>query len=536
MTLPPSPRRFRSIGTCAFGAPVARSAGCGLDGPPGPSLAHAPAARASSPLGDFARREPKPIPESPSPRVPASLFLGLLLAASVTQAVDFPVLKPPAEMFRRHRERFLEKLVPNSIVILHAAPERTMSNDVEYVYRQDSDFYYLTGLEEPGAIAVLRPGAADGKRYILFVQPHDARAEAFQGSRLGPDGAVSQYGADAAFPIADLENMLFRPDSPRVPSGYLVGPEALYLADGGDTEWGERLRATINRLRSRDVSPIMIDPRQILHELRLVKDSDELALLRRAADMSVRAHTLAMRAAAPGKYEYEIQAALDSYCMANGARRMAYPSIVGAGPDSIFLHWHKNDRQMKDGEVLLNDSGAEYGYYATDITRTYPVSGHFSREQRAVYEAVLAAQKGTMATVKPGVTHDEVEKTSARLQTEGLVKLGLLTGDVDKLVADASYRRFTVHGISHWVGLDVHDAGRYSIAGQSRKLEAGMVLTVEPGIYIPANMPGVDPRWWNIGVRIEDTVLVTPTGFDCLSCGAPKEAEDVEKAVQAGKK
>ncbi len=478
-------------------------------------------------------------PRGLRPRVPAPVFLGLvlLLAASGARAIDFPDLKPSADMFRRHRENFLARLAPNALVVLRGAPERTMSNDVQYVDRQDSDFYYLTGLGEPGAVAVFRPNASDGKRYIVFVRAHDPRREAFEGARPGPDGAVSRFGADAAFPIADFEGLLSRVEPGKGPSGYLVGPDASYLSDGGEAAWGEKIRATIERLRSRDaISMTTIDPRLILHELRLVKDADEIALMRRAAEMSARGHVLAMRAAGPGKYEYEVQAALDGYCLSNGAHRMAYPSIVGSGPDSIFLHWQKNDRQMKDGEVVLNDSGAEYGYYATDITRTYPVSGHFSREQRAVCDAVLAAQKGTMATVKPGTTHADVEKTSAHLQTEGLVKLGLLAGDVDKLVADLAYRRFTVHGISHWVGLDVHDAGRYHVGAEERALAAGMVPTVEPGIYIPADTPGVDPKWWNIGVRIEDTVLVTPTGFGCLSCGAPREAADVEKAVQAGKR
>jgi Xaa-Pro aminopeptidase len=466
--------------------------------------------------------------------VSLALAMTLLAAPRFSRAMDLPILKPSPEMFRRHRDHFLAQLAPTALVVLHGAPERTMSNDVEYVYRQDSDFYYLTGLEEPGAIAVFRPGAADGKRYILFVRPHDPRSEAYEGPRPGTEGAISQYGADAAFVVGDFESALFHVEPGKRPSGYLVGPEKLYLSDGGDTEWGQRIRKTLERERSRGAGPMTtIDPRLILHELRLVKDSDEIALLRQAAEISARAHVAAMRAGGPGKFEFEVQAALDAYCLANGARRMAYPSTVGSGPDSIFLHWNRNDRQMKDGEIVLQDSGAEYAYYAADVTRTFPVSGRFSTEQRAVYEAVLAAQKGTLAIVKPGVTHADVEKTCARLQTEGLVKVGLLTGDVDKLVAEGAYRKFTVHGISHWVGLDVHDAGRYLVEFQPRKLEAGMVLTVEPGIYISANMPSVDPKWWNIGVRIEDTVLVTPTGFDCLSCGAPKEIADVEKAVQA---
>jgi Xaa-Pro aminopeptidase len=452
--------------------------------------------------------------------------------------LDSPLLQPPPEMFRRHREQFLGKLPPNSIAIFHAAPERLFSNDTNYIYRQDSNFYYLTGIEEPGTIALFRPSAPDGKRYILYVRPHDARRETFQGPSFTAEVATKEKGADAAFPVSELEASLWRNDAAaptRPPSGYLVGAHAIYLSDGGDSEWGEKLRAQLDRMRAADLTlPTTVDPRAIVREMRLVKDADEITLMRRAAEISARAHVLAMRAAGPGRYEFEVQAALDGYCLANGARRMAYPSIVGSGPHSLILHWDKSDRQMKDGEVLLNDSGAEYAGYAADVTRTYPVSGRFSTEQKAVYEVILAAQKGAMAIVKPGVTHEEIEKTSARLQTEGLVKLGLLAGEVEKLVADNAHRRFTLHAISHWVGLDVHDAGAYRAGTASRQLLPGMVLTIEPGIYIPTNMSGVDPKWWNIGVRIEDTVLVTPTGYECLSCAAPKEIADVEKAV--GKK
>jgi Xaa-Pro aminopeptidase len=455
-------------------------------------------------------------------------------AASVF-ALDSPLLKPSPEMFRRHREQFLAKLPPNAIAIFHAAPERLFSNDTNYVYRQDSNFYYLTGIEEPGMVALFRPSASDGKRYILYVRSHDVRRETFQGPSLTAEVATKEKGADAAFPGSELEAGLWRTDAAaptRPPSGYLVGAQAIYLSDGGDSEWGEKLRAQLDRIRAADLTfPTTVDARAIVREMRLVKDADEISLMRRAAEISANAHVLAMRAAAAGRYEFEVQSALDGYCLANGAHRMAYPSIVGSGPNSVILHWDKSDRQMKDGEVLLNDSGAEYAGYAADVTRTYPVSGRFSTEQKAIYEVILAAQKGAMAIVKPGVTHEEIEKTSARLQTEGLVKLGLLSGDVEKLVADNAHRRFTLHGISHWVGLDVHDAGAYRVATASRQLLPGMVLTIEPGIYIPANMSGVDPKWWNIGVRIEDTVLVTATGFDCLSCAAPKEIADVEKAV-----
>ncbi len=466
----------------------------------------------------------------------AAAAVSFAAAAPAIRALDFPVLTPSKEMFRAHREKFLARVPAGAVVVLHAAPLRTMSHDTEYVYRQDSDLYYLTGLEEPGAIAVFRPGAPAGKRYVLFVRPHDARRELYEGPRPGPEGAVSLFGADAAFTIPELEATLQRADGGGggAAPGYLSGATSVYLSDGGDAAWGEKFRGWLDGLRFRDAAPAtLVDAREILHEMRLFKDAEELALLRRSSEISARAHVRAMAAAAPGRYEFEVQQTLDSYCLANGARRMAYPSIAGSGPNSVFLHWDKNDRMMKDGDVLLNDSGAEYGYYASDITRTYPVNGRFTPEQRAIYEAVLAAQKAAIARIRPGVTHDEIEQTSARAQTEALVRLGLLAGDVDKLVADRSYFKFTRHGISHWVGLDVHDAGRMRIGTASRALAPGMVLTIEPGIYIPANMPGVDPKWWNIGVRIEDTLAVTATGSECLSCFAPKEIDDVEKAVRA---
>jgi Xaa-Pro aminopeptidase len=461
------------------------------------------------------------------------------LIAAASFALDFPPLVANKDVFKARREKFLARLAPNSVAILHSAPQRVMSNDTDYVYRTDSTFYYLTGIEEPDSTAVLRPKAADGKIYVLFVRGHDPRREAFEGPRAGPDGALTEFGADAAFASGELWNRLLSVDpATRTPSGYLAGVETLYLLDGGDPEWADRFRTSRDRMRGRDIGPAtLVDAREIVNEMRLIKDAEEIRFLKRAAEISVRGHVLAMKAVAPGKWEFEVQQALDGYCYSNGVRRMAYPSIAGSGPNSCFLHWDKSNRQMKDGEVFLNDSGAEYGMYATDITRTYPVNGRFSAEQKAVYEVVLDAQKKAIAQVKPGLPHGEIEKACARVQAEGLVKLGLLSGDVEKLVSTKAHRRFTVHGVSHWVGLDVHDAGKYeSAGGQTRPLEPGMVFTIEPGIYIPANSQGVDPKWWNIGVRIEDTVLVTPNGYECLSCDAPREIADVEKTVQSGKK
>lgn len=461
---------------------------------------------------------------------PVLLLLAGVLVAEEGAAADFPPLAAPPEMFRAHRERLMARMAGKSIAILRSAPKRMMSNDTEYLYRQDSNFYWLTGCEEQDAVAVLRPGAADGKRFLLFLRPRNARRETYEGPRAAPEEAAARYGADASGTGEEFFTRLARYDAAtRTFSGYLAEVERIYLSDGGDAGWAERFREAMESMRARDTGPATVeDPRQFVHELRVVKDADEVKLLRRATEIAARGHALAMKATRPGAYEFEVQQALDGYCYANGSRRMAYPSIVGSGPNSIFLHWDRNDRQIREGEVVLNDSGCEYGYYATDITRTYPASGKFSAEQKAVYDVVLAAQKAAIAKVKPGVPHEEVGKAAVRAQTEGLVRLGLLSGDVEKLVRENAHRRFTVHGISHGVGLDVHDVGRYG----ARPMEPGMTFTVEPGIYIPAKMEGVDPKWWNIGVRIEDVILVTADGSECLSCAAPREVADVERAVR----
>jgi Xaa-Pro aminopeptidase len=466
------------------------------------------------------------------------LAAALFLIGSPLLALDYPPLAPDPAAFRARREKFMAKLPQNAIAILRSAPLRTMTNDVEYLYRQDSDFYYLTGIEEDDVTAVFRPNAPDHLRYILFLRPRDLRREAWQGVRVGPDEAPKAYGAEAAFPLADFSAKMRTFDrATMTPGGYLAGVEELYLYDGGDEAWSTKFRAEFDPLKTERGSALstLVDARSIIHEMRLIKDEEDLRFLRRAAEMSARGHALAMGAAAPGKYEFEVQQALDGFCYRNGARRMAYPSIAGSGPNSCILHYDQSSRQMKDGELLLNDSGAEYGEYATDITRTYPVNGRFSAEQRAIYEIVLAAQKAALALVKPGATHEDVEKKAAQVQTEGLLKLGLLSGDAAEILKTSAQRKLTLHGVSHWVGLDVHDVGSYGTPAKSRVLAAGMVFTIEPGIYIPADTQGVDPKWWNIGVRIEDTILVTRDGAECLSCGAPREVADVEKAVQAGR-
>ncbi|HTR04666.1 MAG TPA: aminopeptidase P N-terminal domain-containing protein [Thermoanaerobaculia bacterium] len=469
-----------------------------------------------------------------------TLCLGaaLLLGAAAVFAVDAPLTPDPAA-FKARREKFMSMMAPKSIAVLRTAPTRVMTNDVHYPYRQDNDFYYLTGITEDDVTAVLRPDAPDGKKYVLFLRPRDLKREAWAGARVGPDEALAAYGADAAFPLKDFDSKMADFDRTTYKtSGYLIGAEKLYLSDGHDEGWMSTFDKSYQQLRAHDEGPAsIVDARGIIHEMRLIKDAEELRFMRRAAEVSAQGHVKAMQAVAPGKWEFEVQEALDGWCSMNGVRRMAYPSIDGSGPNSCVLHYEDSSRQAKDGELFLNDSGAEYGMYATDITRTYPVNGHFSPEQKAIYEIVLDAQKKGMAIVKPGIPHDQIEATCALAQAEGLVKLGLLQGDPATLVKSMGHRKLTLHGVSHWVGLDVHDQSAYRGAdGKSRVLEPGMVFTIEPGIYIPANTAGVDPKWWNIGVRIEDTVLVTKDGYDCLSCGAPREVVEVEKTVQSGKK
>ena len=483
----------------------------------------------------FEARNPKSAIRGRTLRLAAALLLG----AAAARAVDYPPLTPDPAAFKARRDKFMAALPPKSVAILRSAPMRTMSNDVEYPYRQDSDFYYLTGITEDDVTAVLRPDAPDGKKYVLFLRPRDLRREAWAGVRVGPDEAVAAYGADAGFALKDFDAKMADFDRTTYKtSGYLIGMDKLYLSDGHDEKWAAEFEKTFQELRGHDEGPAaIVDARGIIHEMRLIKDAEDLRFLRRAAEMSAQGHVKAMQAVAPGKWEFEVQAALDGYCYGNGARWMAYPSIDGSGPNTCVLHYEASNRQAKDGELFLNDSGAEYGMYATDITRTYPVNGHFSPEQKAIYEIVLDAQKKAMAIVKPGIPHDDIEKTAALAQAEGLVRLGLLTGDPATLIKSYGHRKLTLHGVSHWVGLDVHDSSAYRGAdGKSRVLEPGMVFTIEPGIYIPANSAGIDPKWWNIGVRIEDTVLVTNDGYDCLSCGAPREVVEVEKTVQSGRK
>lgn len=450
-------------------------------------------------------------------------------------ALGAPQQSVTAGFFESHRQRLLSKLPAGSVAVFHAAPESSaaVSGDP---YRQDSDFWYLTGLDEPDSIALFVAGDSKESRYVLFVRPKDFAAEQWTGWRVGVEGARKEHGAGEAFSIAEFWERF-----PTISSS----AQSLYYESGGDKEFRNRLLDVwngpgTNALAARPAA----DASPILAALRLLKDPAEQALLREASRISADAHKAAMARVAPGRHEYDLKAVMVGVCLSGGAARMAYPPIVASGRNSVVLHHERDDKRLDDGEIIVNDTGCEYGMYAADVTRSYPVSGRFSPPQRQIYEIVLAAQKAGFAAVRPGAAFKDVHNATVQVIVEGLLKLGVLSGDRDEIVRTRAYQKFYPHGSSHWIGLNVHDAGSYGYPpGVTRferygkaetRLEPGMALTVEPGVYVPERST-VDPKWWNIGVRIEDVVLVTPNGMECLSCGAPREIADVEKTLAAGR-
>jgi Xaa-Pro aminopeptidase len=472
-------------------------------------------------------------PTTPAQSVLSFASLLLVAATATSAAVQAPA--PGPAFFAAHRASFVAKLPPGAIAVVRTAPETNVETTPD-PYRQNSDFWYLTGFAEPDAVAVFRPGAAEGERYILFVAPRDPARETWTGYRAGVDGAKAEFGAEAAFPVEEFDKKL-----PELADG----SSALFYLDGGDEKFRERLLAAWDRPNSNATEPRPAsDAGPIVHELRLIKDATEIALMRRAAELSAEAHVAAMREVRPGRFEYDVKAAMVATCLHGGAARMAYPPIVGSGRNSVILHYEPADKRLDDGGMIVNDTACEYGMYAADVTRSYPVSGKFSADQRAIYEIVLAAQKAAIAAVKPGIPYRTMNEITIGVVVDGLLKLGLLSGDREELIKSGAQRKFYPHGAGHWIGLNVHDAGSYGfpsgVPWQERYrsantlLRPGMIFTVEPGIYIPEGSTD-DKRWWNIGVRIEDEILVTETGGVCLSCGAPREIAEVEKAI-AGKR
>jgi Xaa-Pro aminopeptidase len=433
-------------------------------------------------------------------------------------------------MQRPQLAEFMKRMAENSVAIIPGSVEATRSNDTHYRYRQSSDFLYLTGFDEPESIAVITPSKEH--KYTLFVRPRDPEREIWDGRRAGIEGARSLYGADEAFPIEEFKEKL---------SDILNGATNLYYRIGeGDAELDRTIIKEIARMRSmgrRGVTPpvAIVDTGAILHEMRLIKTSDEIALMQRAADIAAEAHRLAMREARPGINEYEIEALIEYHFRRSGAAAPAYTSIVGGGANATILHYINNDAELRDGDLLLIDAGAEFQGYASDITRTFPVNGRFTEAQRDVYELVLEAQTACIEMVRPGVTMDELHERSVEILTAGMVRLGLLTGEPTKLIEEEKYKQFYMHRLGHFLGMDVHDVGRYQIDGQARPLEPGMVITVEPGIYIAADTKEIPEKYLGIGVRIEDDVLVTMEGRRVLTDKAPKEVREIEQLMEKSK-
>ncbi|MDZ3797621.1 MAG: aminopeptidase P N-terminal domain-containing protein [Xanthomonadales bacterium] len=434
----------------------------------------------------------------------------------------------PAVEYARRRRQLMRMAGEDAILVLPAAPVRVRSHDTHYPYRQDSDFWYLCGFPEPDAVLVLVPGRKHGET-LLFCRERDPEREAWDGPRFGQDGAVESFGMDDAYPIEDLDEIL---------PGLLEGRSRVYYHFGRDAEFDLKLIGWVNRVRAQvrhGAQPPheFLELGHLLHEQRLFKSRDEIRLMEKAAAISVRAHQAAMRAARPGIHEYELQAEVERVFRAADACP-AYASIVGAGGNGCVLHYVANTGKARDGDLVLIDAGAEYRNYAADITRTFPVNGRYTREQRALHDLVGAAQAAALACARPGVAFAALHETVVEVLGEGLLRLGLLKGSLEKCIAGEHYRQFYRHKSGHWLGLDVHDVGDYRIDGQSRLLEPGMVLTIEPGLYVGADDTSVAAKWRGIGIRTEDDVLITADGHRVLTEGLARSADEIE-AFMAGR-
>lgn len=416
---------------------------------------------------------------------------------------------------------------PGAVAIVLGARPVTRSNDTHYPFRQDSDFWYLTGFPHPNAVALLRTDG--GPAFTLFVEPREREAEIWNGYRPGVEGAVTDFGADEAHPREELLAKL-----PQL----IDGATRLFHVYGRDASIDTAIVAAIDgmRLRSRTgvVPPSeIVDPRGALHEMRLIKSADEVAILRHACEISREAHAAAARLARGGVMEFELEAALDHGFRRRGAAGPAYTTIVGGGKNATILHYITNDQPLRDGELVLIDAGCEYQGYASDVTRTYPIGGRFQGAGRDVYDVVLAAQQAALGLAKPGVSLDEIHQKAVHTLTDGMVKLGLLHGEVDGLVESGAFRAHYMHRTSHWLGLDVHDVGSYTDGGKPRPLMPGMVFTIEPGLYVAPDAETADPRFRGIGVRIEDDILVTANGHENLTAAIPKAPAEVEAWTRA---
>ena len=435
----------------------------------------------------------------------------------------------PAEYAQR-RQQLMQRMTPNSIAILPAAAISIRNSSVEYPYRQHSDFFYLSGFAEPEAVLVLIPGREHGE-FILFCRERNPERELWDGLRAGQEGAVIHYQADDAFPINDIDDIL---------PGLIEGRERVYYSIGNNSEFDQQMMEWLNTIRSKarmGAQPpeefVVLD--HLLHEARLHKSPAEIATMQRAADISSRAHIRAMQAAQAGLYEYHLEAELDYEFRKGGARLSAYSSIVASGTNACILHYTENNAMLQEGDLVLIDAGCEIDCYASDITRTFPVSGRFSAEQKAIYAIVLQANLEAMNYISPNHRWNDAHDATVRVITAGLLELGLLQGELDQLIATEAYKPFYMHRAGHWLGLDVHDVGDYKVQGEWRQLSAGMTMTVEPGIYIATDNLSVPAQWRGIGVRIEDDVVVTEDGCHILTSAVPKSIEAIEALMAAAR-
>jgi Xaa-Pro aminopeptidase len=431
-----------------------------------------------------------------------------------------------SDEFARRRRQLMRIIGKDAIAILPAAPIRLRNGSVEHAYRQDSHFYYVTGFTEPEAVSVLVPGRPQGE-YLLFVRERDPLREAWDGDRAGPEGAVQRFGANDAFPITDIDEIL---------PGLMEDRARIYYSMGVHTDFDPKVMAWANGLRDHSrlgarVPQEFVALDHVLDDLRLYKSRAEQASLRRSTAIAMSAHRRAMRFVRPGRMEYEVMAELVHEFRSHNAD-LAYQPIVGGGANGCVMHYRNNDARLADGDLLLVDAGCEFRFYASDITRTYPVNGRFTPEQRAVYEVVLSAQQAAIEQVRPGNHWNDPHEAAVRGITQGLIKLGLLKGRLPSLIKEGAYRRFFDHRTGHWLGLDVHDVGDYRVGGEWRVLEPGMALTVEPGIYIRPSAK-VPAAFWNIGIRIEDDVLVTNGAPEVLSAGLVKDPDEIERWMSA---
>jgi Xaa-Pro aminopeptidase len=424
-------------------------------------------------------------------------------------------------------DEFMRKMDPSSVAVFAGAHEIRRNADMDFEFRQDTDFYYLTRLNEPDCVAVLAPSHPEHK-YVLFVRPRIREEEIWTGIRTGVEGAIRDYGADAAYEIGRLDEVLPK---------YLQNVDKLYYRFGINEHFDHKIISTIKYIREKVrggvyAPPTITDPGTIVHEMRLRKNDEDLKSLRRAVEISAEGHIAAMKHCEPGMYEFELEAIVEFIFRKNGATGVGYPSIVGSGFNTTILHYNTNNDQIKDGDLVLIDAGAEYKLFSGDITRTFPANGKFTKAQRAIYEAVLNANKEVIRIVKPGESFMKLHERAVEVVSDELLKLGLVAGNRQEVIESEAYRKFFMHRTGHWLGMDVHDVGRYKVQDDWRKLEPGMVFTVEPGIYIPAGAEGVSEEYSNIGVRIEDDVLVTETGFEVLTSKVPKEVKDIEATMK----